>query len=136
MPTTTQTAWQLWVSANSILMILVVMILFGAVVKLSMLLWKQYRNTEDSNIDRLIKSIDKLVKRIDELFDKHDHHEVRIGKLEKRIGEHFTRCNEREKLINDIKSRQDKGLDTLNKINLEGGHRVNDCPTDRTDREN
>jgi len=106
----TQTAWQLWVFENSILMILVVFILAGAVVTLGKMFWNQYRNNEDSNINRLINSIDKLVIRIDELFAKHDHHEVRIGKLEKRIGEHFTRCNEREKLIKNIQKRQDHNI--------------------------
>ena len=130
-----QTARQLWVFENSILMILVVFLLAGAVVTLAKMFWNQYRNNENSNINRLINSIDKLVKRIDELFEKHDGHEVRIGKLEKRVGEHFTRCNEREKLITDIKKRQDKGLEKLGLIPV-GGHRQEDCPTDRTDREN
>ena len=134
---TKQTAWQLWVSDNSILMILVVVLLAGAVITLAKMFWNQYRNNEDSNINRLINSIDNLVKRIDELFEKHDFHEVRIGKLEKRIGEHFIRCNEREKLITDIKKRQDKGIEKLDKIGIPvGGHRQADCPIDRMDREN
>ena len=130
----TQTAWQLWVFENSILMILVVFILAGTVVTLAKMFWNQYRNNEDSNINRLIKSIDKLVKRIDELFEKHDDHEARIGRVEKRIGEHFTRCNEREKIMNDIKKRQDRGLEKLSMIPA-GGHRMMDNPSDRTDME-
>lgn len=130
-----QTAWQLWVFENSILMILAVVLLAGAVVTLSKMFWSQYRNNEDSNINRLIKSIDGLVTRIDELFEKHDGHEVRIGKLEKRVGEHFTRCNEREKVVAELKKRQDKGLEKLSLIPA-GGHRQEDRPTDRTDREN
>ena len=131
----TQAAWQLWVFENSILMILVVFILAGAVVTLAKMFWNQYRNNEETSITRLGDGIEKLVKRIDDLIHKHDDHEARIGRVEKRIGEHFTRCNEREKLITDIKKRQDKGLEKLNAIPV-GGHRMNDCPTDRTDREN
>ena len=129
------TAWQLWVFENSLLMILAVVLLAGAVITLAKMFWNQYRNNEDSNINRLIKSIDKLVCRIDELFEKHDFHENRISKLEKRQGEHFTRCNEREKLVLDIKHRQDKGLEKLSTIPA-GGHRMKDPITDRSNREN
>ena len=125
------TAWQQWLAVNTPVVILVIGLLAGAVAKLVHIVWSERKVTEDSNIDRLIASIDKLVERIDELFEKHDSHETRIGRLEKRIGEHFTRCNEREKMIEDIKDRQNKGLERLSIIDRAGEPKRED----RCDRE-
>ena len=128
------TAWQEWIAMNTPVVILVVGLLAGAVAKLLHTVWNDRKSVEDSNIDRLIISIEKLVKRIDDLFIKHDNHDTRIGKLEKRIEVHFTRCNEREKVIEDIKERQDFSIKKFDKAIID---RKGDAKReDRCDREN
>lgn len=125
--------WEHWFAMNTPLVVLAFTVLGGAVIKLALMVWKNHKDTEESNIDRLVKSIRDLVERLDELFSKHDGHGVRIGKLEKRIGEHFTRCNERERLILNI---QEVQRSSIVKYDTALMNRTSDVKCqDRTDRE-
>ena len=94
--------------------------------------------TAESKFEQLIQRMDTLVEQIGHLFrDQEMVTEsvkvlgVRVGKVEKRIGEHFVRCNEREKLIYDIKDRQANAIKKYDGALLRG----TDKCLDRTDRE-
>jgi len=94
--------------------------------------------TVETKFEQLIQQLDTLVQQIGHLFrDQEIVTEsvkvlgVRIGKVEKRIGEHFVRCNEREKLIYDIKDRQANAIKKYDGALL----RQTDKCIDRTDKE-
>ena len=64
-------------------------------------------------------------------MDKLDDQGDRLGKLEKSVGEQFTRCGEREKVLSDIRLRQDFNIRKFDAALLDkkdGGRRVIDPP--------
>lgn len=91
--------------------------------------------TSAAETSKIVAEIKRLVDEIKKLFADHKSLEMRVGKVENRMGEHFIRCNERERLVLDIKKKQDERLENLN-LALTGGRRIADNPTDRLDREN
>ncbi len=132
-------AWEIWIQSNAILMLTLFGVGFAALVKLSLMVWEQHKKLETSEFAKLVEKMEDLVDQIKFLFKGQEHQErkldgaiVRISKLEKRIGEHFVRCNEREKLVIDIKNRQDKSIQKYDKALL----RTGDTCQDRTDRDN
>ena len=127
------TAWEHWFATNTPLVLLMFGVLSAVSAKLALMLWKNHKDTEGSNIDRLVKSIEALVARIDELFEKHDGHGMRIGKLEKRVGEQLTRCREREKVVERIQETQRANIIKYDSALMK---RTVDIPcVDRTERE-
>jgi len=132
-------AWEIWIQSNAILMLTLFGVGFAALVKLSLMVWEQHKKLETSEFSKLVGKMEDLVDQIKFLFKGQEHQEekldgavVRIGKLEKRIGEHFVRCNEREKMVADIKNRQDNAIQRYDKALLRPG----DSCLDRTDRDN
>ena len=127
------TAWEHWFAINTPLVLLMFAVVSGVATKLALMLWKNHKDNEESNIDRLVKSIEALVTRIDELFVKHDGHGVRIGKLEKRVGEHLAQCAEREKVMLNLQKTQ---RNSIMKYDAALMQRTTDVScADRTDRE-
>ena len=127
------TDWVTIITNNVPLVLILFTVLFASLVKLSLMVWNQRSDIEKSNVTLLIEKIDTLVEKIDALFSKHDNHEVRIDSLENRVGNHFSLCKEREKLLADIKTRQDYHIE---KFNLALVDRANEVKReDRTDRE-
>ena len=133
------TGWSAIIANNVPVVMLLFSLGFAAIAFLSNKLFEQKKEIEDASIKTLVTEIKTLVKRIDELFTKHDSHEERIDMLEKSVAGHFSKCAEREKLLNDIKKKQTFHINKFNDVLVplkQGGHRQDDCPTDRSDRDN
>ena len=130
-------SWQIWFVDNTPLVVLAFIGLAGLSSKLLMTIIKERKDTEDKNVDRLVESIDRLVDRVDGLLERQEGHEERLGKIEGSVNAHLARCVEREKVLRDIQKKQTFHINKFNDAMVEhGGHRTDDAPMDRTDREN
>ena len=130
--------WSAIIANNVPVVMLLFSLGFGSIAFLSNKLFEQKQKLDDTSMKSLVHEVRTLVERIDELFNKHDTHEARIDMLEKSVAGHFSRCVEREKLLNDIKKKQTFHINKFNDAMVanRGGHRQDDCPTDRSDRDN
>ncbi len=118
-------ALEQWLTSNAVVVFIIMSIGFAALVKLSLMVWAQHKKIEESEITRLVDRIEDLVEQIKFLFKSQDDHNEkldnltgRVGKVEKRLGEHFTRCNEREKVLTDIGDRQKAAIEKYDKAIL------------------
>ncbi len=138
-------AWETWIFGNIPIVILTIVLMFGALGWLFNRLLKQHKEfsemrdkfnkeLKDTETSQIVKEIKRLVDEIKELFRNQKDHETRISNLETRCEGQTTKCDEREKLVTD----KFKVLhNRVNDIRIDGqlgGKRSYDPPTDRCER--
>ncbi len=108
-------SWELWIQGNTVVVRVVVAFLGYAVGHLAMTVWKQRKEVEQSELGRVADKLQDLVEQIQYLFQKQDITVTsidnlggRVTTLEKKQEADRAKCNEREKLVIDIKLKQDK----------------------------
>jgi hypothetical protein len=131
-------AWATILSDNAPVVLVLFSILGITIAKMSHMIFSQHKKIETSALEKVAGKIDELVDQIKILFLKHDgvmdkldDQGDRLGKLEKSVGEQFTRCGEREKVLSDIRIRQDFNIRKFDAALLDkkdGGRRVIDPP--------
>ena len=134
--------WATILANNAPLVVLLFTLAVVTIGKMGHMIWQQHRKIEKSELGRVADKLGELISQIKILFMKHDgvmdkldDQGNRLGKLEKAVGEQFTRCGEREKVLSDIRIRQDFNIRKFDAALLDkkdGGRRVIDPPYVRT----
>ncbi len=89
----------------------------------------------NADISAVKEGMGTVEKRMGELHQRMSKNDVRVTDIEKKMSGHHVRCNEREKVVLDLKSKQDKGLEKLNSMVLVNRKNEPDV-LNRCDREN